>query len=424
LLYGEKNLPASEELLRNYHIGLNQFISSRKWLSLSANEIVERSIRSLPYGHTFKSEFDSQSLLFNKILCLILISTLSFIFVPLVLVYFSFNYYKRSKVVGCGDKVMFIRNNLSIKRFISLVNSKNAYNYTVLYDDYLGLDVDVECKNKIALSAYLPFYFYYYCCCFFKEFWGCLLDYFNNVPEKNLLDLIEVVIRIPHLILVKISLENFCKLNAVEEMSSFEMISRYSSLLNQVVEKYTINTSVGYPHGLEYDINYPNGVFGKHIYVTSKDVLSKFLIKYPTKKFEYDYNLLESLFYKKIHFKNTSEFVYFTDGRNHDLDFKNLDILKNIVKKVKLHPADCRPNYSKLELIYLDDFDDALTYGKVIVRSSTVVFEALMFGCETYCLCTNLKEIYLAKYLYPTINNSAVQKLLSLESFAKDYENV
>ena len=46
------------------------------------------------------------------------------------------------------------------------------------------------------------------------------------------------------------------------------MISRYGSILNDVLGMKDVET-IGYPHGWEYDISYPNGVFGKKIFVTS-----------------------------------------------------------------------------------------------------------------------------------------------------------
>ena len=62
--------------------------------------------------------------------------------------------------------------------------------------------------------------------------------------------------------MLKLCLENINSLNTLKSVSSFEMISRYGSILNDVFETKDVET-IGYPHGLEYDISYPNGVFGK-----------------------------------------------------------------------------------------------------------------------------------------------------------------
>lgn len=390
-----------------------------------ANEIVEKSIRSLPVGYEFKIK-PSKNIFFKKTVFSVFSLILVLLLIPLLVVFYYFFFLNRKPKKIAGDNILFLRNNLSLKRYVALRDTvfKDPECFSIVYDDFIDFLPNDDSRRKIPLSGYLPINPIYFIRDFFFELTGIFYDYIENSPEMVITDLYGFLKRLPHFILVKVSLESLIKSNNIKKITSFEMISRYSSLLNFCSKVFEVNDTVGYPHGLEYDIYYPNAVFGNRVFVTSKAALNVLSTKYPNKSFEIDSELLKDLFLMPIKFKNDKKLVYFTDSRNPDLDYRNIKDLKGIVDFIKLHPSDNRDFYTSLGVDFVDDFNEALSYRKAIVRSSTVVFEADLSGCEIYCLCTNSKEEYLANYLYPTIKSSSVIKIYNLSKFVKGLNSV
>lgn len=406
------------EHLNKYHVKISGYIASKVWLSLMANEIVEKSIRSLPLGYDLK--INPATKIFFKMQ---FYSGLAFIsvllFCPVLIIFYFFFFVRKKSKANPSTKIIFLRNHLSSKRYEALNKAKIGIfdGFTVAYDDFLNFGPSDDSARHVPLSGYLSTNPYSFINGVFVELRGFLYDYFENSPRKSFQIFFLFLKRIPHFILVKVSLVNLMRLNKVKKIASFEMISRYSSLLNEIATAFGVDDTVGYPHGLEYDIYYPNGVFGNRVFVTSVAAQEALRSKYPHKSFEIDYEILKALFFVPIHFECNKKLVYFTDSRNRDLDYQNINFLKGKVDFIKLHPADKRVPYNLLGVDFIDDFCDSLACGKVIVRASTVVFEAQLSGCEVYCLCTSDREKYLADYLYPTIGSLSVIKVNKLSSF-------
>ena len=150
---------------------------------------------------------------------------------------------------------------------------------------------------------------------------------------------------------------------------------------------------------MEYDISYPNGVFGKKIFVTSNKCKSLYEIKYPNKKISFNTGLIKKLFFKEVEFKAQKRLIYFTDSRNPKFDYENIKKISKISKLVKFHPTEQKSFFKDLNIIEINDFNEALSYGKVLMRPSTVIFESFISGCETFALILVLtKSIHLISY--------------------------
>lgn len=400
--------------LHKHHEGISQYVRKRRWFSISANEVVEYSIRSLLIG----DKLSTPNIMLRVggfcffVLLLILFFPFYFIFTML---YFSFHYVKKSKNnvrLNIRD-VFFIRNNLSKKKHALLVKSHLIKGSTVVVDDF---EFNYESENNVKLSSYLRFAPMVYLVKLLKEIFNITKDFVFNTPKFDLLKLFRAYARAPHLILLELSLSNMLEVNNVNHIRTFEMISRFSSLLNLLRHRYNVNAATCYPHGLEYDIYYPRGYFGDTVYSTSIHAAKKLNNRYGFSNFKFDKKIIDTLFvYDDVKLKEPKEYVYYTDARNIKDDYSNMVSLQDRVKYVKLHPIDNISNYPNIDLIVIEEFDEAISYGAIIMRASTVLFEGFNSNCSVYCLSTNDKEKYLTDYLYPTLSDLGVEKISSLD---------
>lgn len=396
--------------LNQYHEGISEYVREHKWLSISANEIVEYNIRSVPLNEML----GSPRIIFRKILLLFIISMVIFLS-PLFFI-FSTLYFVAAYSIRCRKKndfeikdVFFIRNNLSRKRYELLIENELSDNSLVIIDDF-----KFSYNRGINLSSFLKFSPISFFIKLFRELVYIISDFLINVPDIDITKLSRACARAPHLLLVEQSLENMCEINRIQHIRSFEMISRFSSLLNNLVSKHSVNTATCYPHGLEYDVFYPHGYFGNVTYTTSRYASQKLNSRYASSNFVFDKKLIDLLFSYDIKVANPKEYVYYTDARNIKEDYLNIINLQGKVKYVKLHPIDSISNYPNIELKVIDDFFEAVSYGAIIMRASTVLFEGFNSNCLVYCLATNDKERYLVEYLYPTLSKLKMEKLSSL----------
>lgn len=407
--------------LEENHIALNRYIRSLNWRSFSSNEIVEYCIRKEFIKKKAVHKVHQKKSINNLFKVIILFLLLPFS-IPLYLGYLYFLISKRKAFKELELKnVHFVRNKLALERFNKIKAKFEDEKTIILYDDFLyGLDSSYKLKCKI--SNYIPNKPLAFVIQTIKETCLMTLDFFENVPWKHLNTYFFFMLRIPHLIMLKLCLENISSLNNLKKVSSFEMISRYGSILNDVFKNKDIET-IGYPHGLEYDINYPNGVFGKKIFVTSNKCKLLYEIKYPDKNLNYNSGLIKKLFFKEIEFKPQKHLIYFTDSRNPKFDYDNLKKISKISKLVKFHPSEKKSLFKDLNIIEINDFNEALSYGKVLMRPSTVIFESFISGCETFCLNTNLNEEYSFNFLYPTLSDLKINNVKNLDRMIESNSN-
>jgi len=400
------------ELLGAYHFNLNSYIKAKNWKSLSSNELIEKSLRSLPFNFNFNKTCEAKSKkIINKLTVSLYYLTLPLL-AFLIFAYFLFFFYKRGKLASTKETltdIFFLRGELSQKRLKNILNIKNNLKEcTLVVDDFTSFKLKISDCKVTYLSSYLRFEPLKFVGLVLIEIKLILEDSINNLPFLTQQNLAFSIARVPHLFLLYMAMDNLCKRHCIEHIRSFEMISRFSSLLNKIVSKYRIPNSTGYPHGLEYDIYYPNSCFGRVIYCTSETALIALSDRYPDIDFIFDQELINSLFCFDLMFQKQRKSVYYTDARNPLSDYDNIKILSNSIDFIKLHPSDDKSLYVDIGINFIDDFIDALSLGIVIMRASTVIFEAQISGCTVYCLATSAKEVYLLRYLYPTLSSLSV----------------
>ena len=405
--------------LESYHLDLNSYIQARNWQSLSSNELVENNLRSLPFDFDFNDENVSGLRLWINNLIIIfyfLFLPMLAIFLYIYFIYIYSNNYKAKKNKMIYSDIFFLRNDLSCKRFVKIADFRGGFrNKTLVIDDYTKFSFSLAGCESIKLSSYLKFepLNYVYLCAF--EMYFVLTDLIKNLPVLIFKNMVFPLVRVPHLMLVYISMDNLCKNNSIEHIQTFEMISRFSSVLNKIVSKNKIPFSTGYPHGLETDIFCPNSYFGRVFYSTSCKASMALSSKYPKVKFKFDKELIVKMFSFNLIFPRQKKSVYYTDSRNPLDDYQNVKTISKYIDFIKLHPRDKRYLYLDLGVEFIDDFIEIISSGIVIMRPSTVIFEAKMSGCVVYCLTTNVNEKYLMKYAYPTLSSLDVATIDNIE---------
>ena len=175
---------------------------------------------------------------------------------------------------------------------------------------------------------------------------------------------------------------------------------RYAHILSTVCNKYGINTCC-LPHGLCYNFNYPNGLFGNTYLAFNNSEMNFIKSRYPEKKV--DVFRWEEETFKK----DRLDVVYFTTSRDVDADrmvLEHLLKLKNIVY-VRLHPNDSAENYKLSGLYFLDDYSKGINAEIVISRPSTVLVEAERSGAKICVILLSNDD--LNRYdLYPAFSQS------------------
>jgi hypothetical protein len=194
-------------ILENYHNNQTNYVKSKFWRSLSANEIVEYNIRSLP----FNSSFNSPSL-FKRLPLFCLLFFVLLLFSPLYIVFsilFFLRFYitrnKRLLLTSQRD-IFFIRNSLSQKKFELLKKSGLITNSIIVYDDFVKSGIE-----GYGISAYLESNVFKFILFTLREHSFVLFDSVINLPKINWNKLVKVSLRIPHLCLTYLSLDTLCK---------------------------------------------------------------------------------------------------------------------------------------------------------------------------------------------------------------------
>ena len=407
--------------LKCFHENINNYIQTKSWRCLSSNELVEVGVRCLSVGFDFNKASWNVKKIFSVGLLFLSIIPLFLVMVGFLFSYFIFKFWRRNKldIKNMGlDEIFFIRNNLSKKRLNKLLGTNIDFRDTVLvYDDFVEFSLDEFSNKSVGLSGYLEFKPFDYIFTTMKEMLLIITDTVNNWPIFKFNNLVFSMTRVPHMVLVYLSLDNLAKKNNVSHIYSFEMISRFSSVLNAIVINNKIKYSTGFPHGLEYDIYYPRGYFGKTFYCTSVNAKSSLSAKYKGVEFIFNPEVISCLFRFNLSFKDKMLPVYYTDARNPSEDYLNISKMKSYLGFIKLHPADKKSRYVDLGVRFLDDFVEAISYGIVIMRASTVLFESQLSGCKVFCLNATDKEKYLLNYLYPTLKSLNLNLIENVDDF-------
>jgi len=174
--------------LKKYHEDISRYVASKVWFSLMANEIVEKSIRSLPLEYGFKIE-PSKNIFFKKAVYSTLALALVFILIPALVIFYYFFFSKKKLKKIPSENIVFLRNNLTLKRYLALKNTYfiSSESFSIIYDDFLNFYPSDDGSCQVPLSGYLSINPNLFIKEFFVELKGFFYDFFENSPKIDAL---------------------------------------------------------------------------------------------------------------------------------------------------------------------------------------------------------------------------------------------
>ncbi|WP_045860374.1 hypothetical protein [Teredinibacter purpureus] len=216
----------------------------------------------------------------------------------------------------------------------------------------------------------------------------------------------------------EITFIELCRLGSVKSIYTGNKEDRYAMLESRIASNNN-KELICIPHGLEYSIKFPGGVAGDIFYSTSQ-VSAECLNKlYGTTKFVYDQALMNRIFSRACLAVDNEgkgkKVVYFSESRDTHV---NLSIVKTLYNlgvdfSVKLHPKDSKSNYSHIgfNLIFIDDYVDAICNRICVARKSTVLLEALFNGSISIAYLENSKDKYYVEHLFPSLQAKGIKQV-------------
>ena len=383
------------------------------WKSKSANEVVEYGIRAKMFdkaneakelNSVTKRPANSRLSLLPVVLLLRPIFVVAGFFAVLIL----YRGNRPAKETNVGARWCILRGSLAERRLDALRLS--GRDLEIIFDDF-GKYSPKDMSRAWRLSEFYRFDAKFLLSFFWGEYGALVSDCVIGLQHGALRNFLFHLVRLPHLGVFQLSYRNFLIAKEPLQVISFEMISRFSTVLHQTNEMFGVE-GIGYLHGLEYSFPFPHGMYGNQIFCSSEEAARELNKKMPrsgSQKFKYDKEVSTRLFKVDVQFSSHKSVVYYTDSRHPEDDYKNLAELAPVIDFVKLHPNDSKKNYQGLQLKYLTSFDESLACGVAVMRPSTVIFEAAVSGVTTICLTSNEKEQYMYEELYPSLSASGLR---------------
>ena len=223
--------------------------------------------------------------------------------------------------------------------------------------------------------------------------------------------------RITHYIYTKRAMKNILSFMNDNEFIHTEKESRWGVLCSDLAPIYN-KKSIGIPHGLEFAIKFPHGIFGEKVYCTSVNAMRKMKTLYSEKKFIYDSKLQELMYSCNNKDDIERKIVYFTEGRDF---FKDEKVINQLTKSkidfyVKLHPLDSLLNYSlggSVKIIH--DYKSAISNNICIARNSSILLESIYNNSTPISILLDSMDKFTCNSLYPSLNHEAILKTYSMK---------
>ena len=223
--------------------------------------------------------------------------------------------------------------------------------------------------------------------------------------------------RISHYIYTKRAMKNILSYMKDNEFIHTEKESRWGVLCSDLAPIYN-KKPIGIPHGLEFAIKFPHGIFGEKVYCTSVNAMRKMKTLYSEKKFIYDSKLQELMYSCNNKDDIERKIVYFTEGRDF---FKDEKIINQLTKSkidfyVKLHPLDSLLNYSfggSVKIIH--DYKSAISNNICIARNSSILLESIYNNSTPISILLDSMDKFTCDSLYPSLNHEAILKTYSIK---------
>lgn len=239
--------------------------------------------------------------------------------------------------------------------------------------------------------------------------------------------------RVVHTLLYKKMLDNYFFVYKGKEFFTGNCIDRFAMIEADIGKKHNVKVSC-IPHGMEFGYLFPNGYPCDIHYCTTQHSAEVMNELYDTEKFIYDDKIAENMM--KIpsptnNTRNEKRVVFFTEPREIEVNIRILDELveglinDNIDMYIKLHPNDEKSNYDRFkgQIIFMDDFNEAIYENVCIARKSTVLVEALHNRSTALSILINEKDKSTLE-TFPSLNDENILKFYAVSDLIEFIRNV
>lgn len=218
--------------------------------------------------------------------------------------------------------------------------------------------------------------------------------------------------------------DNYFSVNSNSTFYTTNNLDRFSVIEERLSKKYNIK-SICIPHGLEYGFKFPKG-FSCDIHYTNTLYAETFLNNlYNTTKFVFDIGVAEKMFkLENITRSNQKKVVFFTEPREVYVNQEIIETLIPLLEKkeiklyLKLHPGDKKSDYTKYNVHFINNLDEALTGNICISRKSTTLLEATYNESVAAAVLINAKDKSIF-YTFPSLQSERINVTKSIPELFK-----
>lgn len=225
--------------------------------------------------------------------------------------------------------------------------------------------------------------------------------------------------RIVHTLLYYEVLDDFFSKNVkIKTLFTGNNLDRYSVIEEVLSKKHEIKV-ICVPHGLEYGFKFPKGFSGDIFYTTTNKASIHFNHLYKSNKFIFDNELIKQIFTLQKTNENVSKkVVFFTESREIEVNIQIIKLILPLLESekielyLKIHPKDDVKNYSKFNLTFIENMNDALVNSICFARKSTVLLECLYNNSKAASILINQKD----KAIFSTFPSLATDEIFVSEN--------
>ena len=355
-------------------------------------------------------------------------------------------FYSKSQFISLGVIIFKAAQNAKLSSYkpdvrneFALIHSKSSYRnieklkleLTYYYDD-----INLTKKpNKKAVSFYKVIGFIEYIKLIIESFMlthdifkklaatsKTMVGDFGAIHAMNFFST-----RIGHYILIKQAYNNIFNYHSGVKFYSGEKESRYG-ILAMNIAKIHKNYSIAIPHGMSFSYKYPLGLFGQKYYCTTLQE-SKYLNEiYNETKFIFDKDVVNIIYQASLIENKNKKIIFFTEPRRAQV---NLFIIENLTKildqtlYIKLHPLEDVSFYKDYKnIIFINDFDQAIQSNICISRKSTILIEALYNQSISIALLVNKQDEFDYNNTFPSLLDPEINQCHSFKDLVNNIKKI
>jgi hypothetical protein len=224
--------------------------------------------------------------------------------------------------------------------------------------------------------------------------------------------------RLGHFLVVKQSYKKVFKLHSGQTFYSGERESRYGALAMKL-SAINGNFGVAIPHGMAYSYNYPLGLFGHKYYCCVQREMEFLQEVYGESKFIFDQRVIHRIYTSTRIFSIEKKVVFFTEPRRWKVNLQILSNLTNHLNQtiyVKLHPMDLASRYQHIPgLVFLKDFEEAISGNICLSRKSTILIEALYNNSYAIATLVDSQDNFDYYNVFPALADTRILQLTNFK---------